>query len=86
MGTYKDEIERTKIPRVPWKFILGTSLTAYLRDNKYKTNEELTRIILFRVKEKLSNLQMMGWSFPEINKNLLISLSARRAEQKIYEN
>jgi hypothetical protein len=83
---YKQAIERSTIPRVPWRFILGTSLTAYLRDNKFRTNDELMSIILLKVRDKLTTLKNMGWSFHDINKNLIISLSARRAEQKIYSN
>ena len=81
---WKEAVERSKIKRVNWKFILGKSLTAYIRDNKYITNEELTKEILRLAKEKEYNLNRLGFSLDEVADNLKISLSARRAEQKIY--
>lgn len=83
---YKEEVARSKIPRVPWKLILGQSLVAYLRDNKWKTNDMLVQDIMRKAREKIHILNMNGWSLLEVNKNLLISVSARRAEQKIYSN
>jgi len=84
MVTWREAVEKSKIPRVPWKFILGQSLMSYMRDNQYKTNDELIELIMLKVRDKQIILKMQGWSILDINKNLLISISARRAEQKLY--
>jgi len=79
---YKEAIERSKIPRINWKLVLGKSLTAYLRDNRYKSDDDLMHEILLKVRERPMIINQ--WYFPEIVKNLKIGISARRAEQKIY--
>jgi hypothetical protein len=85
MKDWKEAAERSKIARVPWKLVLGKSLTAYLRDNKFETNEQLLRDILLMSKVAKEQGYLQGWSMIDIASNLRISLSARRAEQKIYE-
>ena len=84
LSPWKEAVEHSKIPRVNWKLILGKSLTMYLKENKYISNEDLMKNILLKVRDHFDELKMDGWTMPKIANNLRISISARRTEQRIY--
>ena len=84
LSPWKEAVEHSKIPRVNWKLILGKSLTMYLKENKYISNEDLMKNIMLKVRDNFDELKMDGWSMPKIANNLRISISARRTEQRIY--
>lgn len=81
-STYKEAIEKSKIPRIPWKAILGMSFTKFILTNKYTNDEEIIHQILLKCRDKKELL--VFWNWEDIAKNVKIGVSARRAEQKLY--
>lgn len=77
----EEQIEKSKIPRIPYKQILGVSLSRFILDHKYQTDEELLHHILLKIKE--NGFNVISWE--KIVENVRISISARRAEQKLYD-
>ena len=80
---YKQAIEKTKIPRIPWKAILGMSFTEYIKRNKFINNDNLIHNIMVECRKRSELL--FGWNWADVHKNIKIGVSARRAEQKIYQ-
>lgn len=81
---WRDQVKRSKIKRINYKEILGVSLTKYILDNRYKKNNDLVYDILCKIKRN-SHL-IFGWKWEDVVKNVKISVSARRAEQAIYNH
>jgi len=82
IDNYKDAVKISNIRRIPWKAILGMSFTQFVLDEKWTKDEDIIHEIMLKVKEKKDLIP--GWNWEDINKNVRIGVSARRAEQKIY--
>lgn len=82
--TWKEAVESSKIPRINWKEILGTSMAKFILERKElgKTKEEVMHEILLKCKANAEKLEL--WSWRKIAQNVHIGLSARYAEIKIY--
>lgn len=81
---WKEAVEISKIPRINYKKILGESLTKFIFRNKHKTNEEIMKEIMIKIVKPENKRFLDGLKMEKVNENLRISLSARRAEHKIY--
>jgi hypothetical protein len=79
---YQKAIERSKIPRLPYKSILGMTLTSFVLANNHLTEEELVYQILSMIKEK--KISLNDWNFEDIVKNVKISVSARKSEGRLW--
>lgn len=77
-GIVNEQIERSNIFRMPWKKILGRSLTEYILKLKFKghTSEETMKIMLNHPKIK----EMQGRLREIAIKNIRISVAARYGE------
>ena len=84
VNTWKEALEISKIPRVNYKAILKESLTSYLLKRKYVSNEELLKELLLILRRPENKVHLNGIGLAKVGENLRISLSARRAEQRIY--
>jgi len=80
---WKEQVEISKIPRINYKGILGMSLTNFILENREKEDGDILEMVLKEIK-KHKDL-VAGWDFRDIRKNILIGISARRTEQKIYK-
>jgi hypothetical protein len=82
MEEYKQAIKDSKIPRIPYKSLLGVSLTEFINNNKLLSDDVLLHEILTRLKAKRNFL--INWNWCDIVKNVKIGLSARRSEINFY--
>jgi len=82
---WKDAVERSKIPRISYKDVLGCSLTSFVLANKFKSNDEIMRIVLLELRKPQNKMFLNGIPLSKAGENLRICLSARRTEQKIYK-
>ena len=80
----REAIERSRIPRINWKKILGKSLNAYVRDNCNHDKETIIHSILLICKKQENAKFLYGWRWLDVVKNVRIGVSARIAEIHIY--
>jgi len=83
--TWKEAVEISKIPRINYKKILGKSLTEFIKERKYTKNEEIMRELILILRKQENKVFLNGIGLVKVNENLRISISARRAEHKIYK-
>ena len=84
INSWQEAKEVSRIKRINWKLILGKSFTSYVIDSRKKgiDNEEIVFNILKECKK--NSIYLLGWSWPEVFKNVKIGVSARSTEIKIY--
>ena len=84
--SWQEAAEVTKIKRIDWKSILGKSFTQFVLDshNQGVDPEEIVFLILKECRR--NSICLIGWTWPEIFKNVKIGVSARLTEIKIYQN
>jgi len=83
MIDWQKGVEKSKIKRIPYKDILGMSLTNFFIENNYLRDQELLERVLKRI--KMRRHLVGGWDWRDIVKNVKISLSARRTEFTMYK-
>ena len=87
METYQQAIERSKIPRINWKQILGVSMGKFVKGCKGNwTNEDIVVYILKQCRENMDKPTLQNWKWEDIVRNVEIEVSARRTEVKMYGN
>jgi len=84
------QIERSKIPRIGWKRILGKSLTKYVAEqfaNGLSSNDALV-VLKDKIRDNgiLMKLRQEGWSAEQVLSNLKIGVCARYGEIKSERN
>ena len=85
MEEWKEAVERSKIPRINWKRLLGRTMHKYVLD-KRKEGYKKDDIIFFILKEcREKPGEWIGWDFADVVKNVKIGVSTRLAEQSIYK-
>ncbi|MFW6172422.1 MAG: hypothetical protein ACOC5T_01640 [Elusimicrobiota bacterium] len=84
---WKEAVEKSKIPRLRWKKILGKSLNKYVYDavKSGMPQEEIIYRILKQVRKTENQEYITGWSFQKIVENVKIGVSARCSEVKIFK-
>jgi len=85
MNNWKDAVERSKIPRINYKKVLGVSLTNYILKNKDLSNDKIMKRVLLELRKPCNRIYLNGINLIKAGLNLRISLSARRTEQEIYK-
>ena len=79
--TVNEQVQRSKIKRLPWKFILGESLTAVIKTNKMKGyNSDTTYNFILNNTKLQSYIANNPFWKDQILNNLWISVCARYGE------
>lgn len=82
--SYKEAIEETKIRRISWKLLLGTSMRKYV-ELSLKSGLDKDRIIHNLVLIAHKNKYRLNMPFDKAVQNVRIGVSSIIAELKIYE-
>ncbi len=84
MEEWKKAVKRSKIPRLPWKKILGKTLTEFIIEQKSlgRTKEEISQILWQILKTKEDILRRFGFTLEKAFENAKISIGARFAESE----
>lgn len=87
MDEWEKAAERSKIKRISWKRILGTSLNNYVASQSEAghTKTEIITDIKRQTAKHFLTLSTDGWTWDKIEENLKIGVSARIAEVGIYK-
>jgi len=85
MEDWKEAIERSKIPRLPWKVLLGKTLTQYVMERKAegKTKKEVIRELAGILHNNEAYLESLGFSLDKALDNMRISVGARWVESEV---
>lgn len=84
-NTWQDAAELSTIRRINWKLILGKSFAKRVLDlsNEGYSQDEIVHFILMQCRHQ--SIHLIGFTWPEIVKNVRIGVSARLTEIKIYQ-
>lgn len=76
--------DHSLIARIDYKAVLGMSLTKFCIENQDLSKDEIFDAVIKELRKQENNCFLGGLLWKDVERNLRISISARKTELKIY--